>query len=62
MPIADRVKQLRTEAGLSQAEFAELVGGSDARQISPATSTAASHPPSTSPSASPKRSTSPSTT
>jgi transcriptional regulator with XRE-family HTH domain len=34
MPIADRIKQLRTEAGLSQAELAELVGGSDARQIS----------------------------
>ncbi|HXB65963.1 MAG TPA: helix-turn-helix transcriptional regulator [Solirubrobacteraceae bacterium] len=34
MPLADRIKQLRTEAGLSQAELAELVGGSDARQIS----------------------------
>jgi transcriptional regulator with XRE-family HTH domain len=34
MPIADRIKQLRAEAGLSQAELAELVGGSDARQIS----------------------------
>jgi transcriptional regulator with XRE-family HTH domain len=34
MPIADRIKQLRTEAGLSQAELAERVGGSDARQIS----------------------------
>jgi transcriptional regulator with XRE-family HTH domain len=32
--LADRIKQLRTEAGLSQAELAKLVGGSDARQIS----------------------------
>ena len=34
MPLSDRIKQLRTEAGLSQAELAKLVGGSDARQIS----------------------------
>jgi transcriptional regulator with XRE-family HTH domain len=34
MPLADRIKQLRTEAGLSQAQLAERVGGSDARQIS----------------------------
>jgi transcriptional regulator with XRE-family HTH domain len=34
LPLADRIKQLRTEAGLSQAELAERVGGSDARQIS----------------------------
>jgi transcriptional regulator with XRE-family HTH domain len=34
MPLADRIKQLRTEAGLSQAELAERIGGSDARQIS----------------------------
>ena len=34
MPLGDRIKQLRTEAGLSQAELAQRVGGSDARQIS----------------------------
>lgn len=34
MPISDRIKQLRTEAGLSQAELAQLLGASDARQIS----------------------------
>jgi transcriptional regulator with XRE-family HTH domain len=34
MPLADRIKQLRTEAGLSQAELAEKAGGGDARQIS----------------------------
>jgi transcriptional regulator with XRE-family HTH domain len=34
MPLADRIKQLRTEAGLSQADLAERIGGSDARQIS----------------------------
>ncbi len=34
MPLSDRIKQLRTEAGLSQAELAKLVGGTDARQIS----------------------------
>jgi transcriptional regulator with XRE-family HTH domain len=34
MPLADRIKQLRTEAGLSQAELAERAGAGDARQIS----------------------------
>lgn len=34
MPLSDRIKQLRTEAGLSQAELAERIGASDARQIS----------------------------
>jgi transcriptional regulator with XRE-family HTH domain len=34
MPPSDRIKQLRTEAGLSQAELAQLLGASDARQIS----------------------------
>jgi transcriptional regulator with XRE-family HTH domain len=34
MPLSDRIKQLRTEAGLSQAELAKLVGSTDARQIS----------------------------
>jgi transcriptional regulator with XRE-family HTH domain len=34
MPLADRIKQLRTEAGLSQAELAEKAGAGDARQIS----------------------------
>jgi transcriptional regulator with XRE-family HTH domain len=34
MPLADRIKQLRTEAGLSQAELAKRVGSTDARQIS----------------------------
>lgn len=34
LPLADRIKQLRAEAGLSQAELAERVGGTDARQIS----------------------------
>ena len=34
MPLSDRIKQLRTEAGFSQAELAKLVGSSDARQIS----------------------------
>jgi transcriptional regulator with XRE-family HTH domain len=34
MPLADRIRQLRTEAGLSQAELAEKAGGGDARQIS----------------------------
>jgi transcriptional regulator with XRE-family HTH domain len=34
MPLSDRIKQLRTEAGLSQADLAQRVGGSDARQIS----------------------------
>lgn len=33
MPLGQRIKALRTEAGLSQAELAEQVGG-DARQIS----------------------------
>ncbi len=34
-PLADRIKQLRTEAGgLSQAELAERAGAGDARQIS----------------------------
>jgi transcriptional regulator with XRE-family HTH domain len=34
MPLSDRIKELRTEAGLSQAELAKLVGSTDARQIS----------------------------
>lgn len=34
MPLADRIRQLRTEAGLSQAELAERAGAGDARQIS----------------------------
>jgi transcriptional regulator with XRE-family HTH domain len=34
LPLADRIKQLRTEAGLSQAELAERIGSTDARQIS----------------------------
>jgi predicted transcriptional regulator len=34
MPLADRIRQLRTEAGLSQAELAEKAGAGDARQIS----------------------------
>ena len=34
MPLGDRIKQLRTEAGLSQAELAEKAGAGDARQIS----------------------------
>ncbi len=34
MPLSERIKQLRTEAGLSQAELAQRVGSSDARQIS----------------------------
>lgn len=34
VPLADRIKQLRTEAGLSQAELAEKAGAGDARQIS----------------------------
>ncbi|MGH9268010.1 MAG: helix-turn-helix domain-containing protein [Acidimicrobiales bacterium] len=33
MPLGERIKALRTEAGLSQAELAEQVGG-DGRQIS----------------------------
>lgn len=33
MPLGERIKALRTEAGLSQAELAEHVGG-DGRQIS----------------------------
>ncbi|MFV0317869.1 MAG: helix-turn-helix domain-containing protein [Microthrixaceae bacterium] len=33
MPLGDRIKALRSEAGLSQAELAEHVGG-DGRQIS----------------------------
>jgi len=34
MPLGDRIKQLRTELGLSQAELAQHVGSTDARQIS----------------------------
>jgi transcriptional regulator with XRE-family HTH domain len=34
MPIGERIKQLRTEAGLSQAELAQRTGAGDARQIS----------------------------
>jgi transcriptional regulator with XRE-family HTH domain len=34
MPLGDRIKQLRTEAGLSQAELAQRIGTGDARQIS----------------------------
>jgi transcriptional regulator with XRE-family HTH domain len=34
MPLGDRIKQLRTEAGLSQAELAQRTGTGDARQIS----------------------------
>ena len=34
MPLAERIRQLRTEAGLSQAELAERAGAGDARQIS----------------------------
>ncbi len=34
MPLADRIRQLRTEAGLSQAELAQRAGAGDARQIS----------------------------
>jgi transcriptional regulator with XRE-family HTH domain len=34
MPLGDRIKQLRTELGLSQAELAQRVGSTDARQIS----------------------------
>lgn len=34
MPLGDRIKQLRTEAGLSQADLAEKAGAGDARQIS----------------------------
>ncbi len=34
MPLADRIKQLRTEAGLSQADLAQRAGAGDARQIS----------------------------
>lgn len=33
MPLGDRIKALRSEAGLSQAELAETIGG-DGRQIS----------------------------
>lgn len=34
MPLGDRIKELRTELGLSQAELAQRVGSTDARQIS----------------------------
>jgi transcriptional regulator with XRE-family HTH domain len=34
VPLSDRIKDLRTEAGLSQAELAKRVGSTDARQIS----------------------------
>ena len=34
MPLGERIKELRAEAGLSQAELAERVGAGDARQIS----------------------------
>lgn len=34
MPLGERIKELRTEAGLSQAELASQLGSSDARQIS----------------------------
>ena len=34
LPLSERIRDLRTEAGLSQAELAERIGGSDARQIS----------------------------
>ncbi|HEX4345396.1 MAG TPA: helix-turn-helix transcriptional regulator [Solirubrobacteraceae bacterium] len=34
MPLGDRIKELRTELGLSQAELAQRVGTTDARQIS----------------------------
>jgi transcriptional regulator with XRE-family HTH domain len=34
MPLGDRIKELRTELGLSQAELATRVGSTDARQLS----------------------------
>ncbi len=34
MPLGDHIKTLRTELGLSQAELAQHVGSTDARQIS----------------------------
>jgi transcriptional regulator with XRE-family HTH domain len=34
LPLAERIKQLRVEAGLSQADLAQRAGTSDARQIS----------------------------
>lgn len=34
MPLGDRIKELRTELGLSQTELAQRVGTGDARQIS----------------------------
>jgi transcriptional regulator with XRE-family HTH domain len=34
VPLSDRIKDLRTEVGLSQAELAKRVGSTDARQIS----------------------------